>query len=222
MTRHSWPAAAIAVPEGIAGAVALLTSAATAVAVTAVASRRVRRLRICCPFSPIVGRFRAVSAEAGNVSGTVTRPKCQSQAVSAISAPSHGGVDYRNVPEHASIEDMTELARAQRPSRVTIREVADLAGVSIATVSRVLNGRGDVSDETRDLVTRVVRENGYTANRNARGLSAGRTGLVGVLVPLLYPAYFSAIMAGAAEALSERDLQIVLSPTGHEHDRKST
>jgi len=114
----------------------------------------------------------------------------------------------------------SDLARAQRPSRVTIREVAELAGVSIATVSRVLNGRGDVSDETRDLVTRVVRENGYTANRNARGLSVGRTGLVGVLVPLVYPAYFSAIVAGAAEALSELDLQIVLSPTGHEHDRE--
>jgi LacI family transcriptional regulator len=106
------------------------------------------------------------------------------------------------------------------PQRRTIREIADLAGVSIATVSRVLNGRGDVSDETRDLVTRVIRENGYTANRSARGLSAGRTGLVGILVPLVYPAYFSAILAGAAEALSERNLQIVLSPTGHEHDRE--
>src|SRR6266567_8454423 len=104
--------------------------------------------------------------------------------------------------------------------RPTIRQIADLAGVSIATVSRVLNGRGDVSDETRDLVSRVIRENGYTANRNARGLSAGRTGLVGILVPLVYPAYFSAILAGAAEALSERGLQIVLSPTGGEHDRE--
>jgi len=104
--------------------------------------------------------------------------------------------------------------------RMTIRHIAELAGVSIATVSRVLNGRGDVSDETRGLVTRVIRENGYTANRSARGLSAGRTGLIGILVPLVYPAYFSAILAGAAEALSERDLQIVLSPTGHEHDRE--
>ena len=103
---------------------------------------------------------------------------------------------------------------------MTIREIADLAGVSIATVSRVLNGRDDVSDETRELVRRVIRENGYTANRNARGLSAGRTGLVGVLVPLVFPAYFSGILAGAAEALSERDLRIVLSPTGHEHDRE--
>jgi LacI family transcriptional regulator len=100
---------------------------------------------------------------------------------------------------------MTELARQQqRPSRVTIREIADLAGVSIATVSRVLNDRGDVSDDTRDHVSRVVREHGYTANRSARGLSAGRTGLVGILVPLVYPAYFSAILAGAAEALRER------------------
>jgi LacI family transcriptional regulator len=111
---------------------------------------------------------------------------------------------------------MTEVA----PQRLTIRQIADLAGVSIATVSRVLNGRGDVSAETREAVSRIIRENGYTANRSARGLSAGRTGLVGVLVPLVYPAYFSAILAGAAEALSERDLRVVLSPTGHEHDRE--
>ena len=110
---------------------------------------------------------------------------------------------------------------AQRAlQRTTIREIADQAGVSIATVSRVLNGRGDVSDATRDLVTRVIRENGYTANRSARGLSAGRTGLVGVVVPLVYPAYFSSIDAGIAEALFERDHHIVLSPTGHEHDRE--
>src|ERR671930_2126515 len=105
-------------------------------------------------------------------------------------------------------------------SRMTIRQIADLAGVSIATVSRVLNGRDDVAPETRAAVRRIIREHGYTANRSARGLSAGRTGLVGVLVPLVYPAYFSGILAGAAEALSERDLQIVLSPTGGEHDRE--
>ena len=109
---------------------------------------------------------------------------------------------------------------SETAQRLTMRQIADLAGVSIATVSRVLNGRGDVSEETRELVSRVIRENGYTANRSARGLSAGRTGLVGVLVPLVFPAYFSGILAGAAEALSERDFQIVLSPTGGEHDRE--
>jgi len=113
---------------------------------------------------------------------------------------------------------MAEAAHA----RVTIREVADQAGVSIATVSRVLNGRGDVSPETRELVSRIIQERGYVANRNARGLSAGRTGLVGVLVPLVFPVYFSAILSGASEALYEHDLRVLLSPTGHEHDREVT
>jgi LacI family transcriptional regulator len=103
---------------------------------------------------------------------------------------------------------------------MTIRQIAELAGVSIATVSRVLNGRDDVAPETRDLVRQIIREHGYTANRSARGLSAGRTGLVGILVPMVFPAYFAGILAGAAEALTERDLPIALSPTGGEHDRE--
>jgi LacI family transcriptional regulator len=123
---------------------------------------------------------------------------------------------FRNVPETWFNSAMGQPAS----TRLTIRQIADLAGVSIATVSRVLNGRDDVAPETREAVTRVIRENGYTANRSARGLSAGRTGLVGVLVPLIYPAYFSSILAGAAEALSELDLRVVLSPTGHEHERE--
>src|SRR5437762_5467038 len=119
---------------------------------------------------------------------------------------------------------MAELARlpAHGPSRVTIREVAEVAGVSIATVSRVLNGRGDVAPETREAVSRVIREHGYTANRSARRLSAGRTGLVGVLVPLVYPVYFSSILSGAAEALHEHDLRLLLSPTDFEHEREVT
>jgi LacI family transcriptional regulator len=111
---------------------------------------------------------------------------------------------------------MTEIGNG----RATIREIAELAGVSIATVSRVVNGREDVSPETRELVQRVVRERGYTANRNARGLSAGKTGLIGATVPMLHHAYFSYILAGAAEGLYEQDMRLVLSPTMHEHHRE--
>src|SRR5262249_44167424 len=118
---------------------------------------------------------------------------------------------FRNVPERASMLEMAEPAHRRHtgPSRMTIREIADLAGVSIATVSRVLNGRADVRDETRGSVGRVVEEHGYTANRSARGLSAGRTGLVGVLVPLVYPVYFSEILSGVAEALYEQDMRLL-------------
>jgi LacI family transcriptional regulator len=106
--------------------------------------------------------------------------------------------------------------------RVTIREIANLAGVSIATVSRVVNGREDVSAETRELVQKIVREQGYSANRSARGLSAGKTGLIGATVPMLQAAYFSHLLSGAAEALYEQDMRLVLCPTMHEHEREVT
>ena len=48
-----------------------------------------------------------------------------------------------------------------RRARVTIRQVAEQAGVSIATVSRVVNGHADVSSQTREAVSRVLREQGY-------------------------------------------------------------
>ncbi|MGA3362693.1 MAG: LacI family DNA-binding transcriptional regulator [Solirubrobacteraceae bacterium] len=111
--------------------------------------------------------------------------------------------------------------KTSRPGRrATIREIAEFAGVSIATVSRVVNGSGYVSEKTRTAVESVIREHRYTANRSARGLSAGRTGLVGVTLPRIHPAYFSVITAGVAEALYELDMRIVLAPTLHEHDRE--
>jgi LacI family transcriptional regulator, galactose operon repressor len=66
--------------------------------------------------------------------------------------------------------------------RPTIRDVAQQAGVSIATVSRVLNDRADVSVETRERVREVARAVGYTADAAARGLATQRTQLVAVVV----------------------------------------
>ena len=103
---------------------------------------------------------------------------------------------------------------------MTIRDVAEIAGVSTATISRVVNNSGYVSAKTRRTVEDVIREHGYTASRSARGLSSGRTGLIGVTVPRIHPAYFSVIVAGVADALYEHDMRIVLCPTLHEHDRE--
>jgi LacI family transcriptional regulator len=66
--------------------------------------------------------------------------------------------------------------------RPTIRDVAEQAGVSIATVSRVLNDRADVSAETRERVREVARAVGYSADPAARGLVTQRTQLVAVVV----------------------------------------
>ena len=96
--------------------------------------------------------------------------------------------------------------------------MAELAGVSMATVSRVVNSNGYVSDETRRTVERVVREHSYTANRSARGLSGGRSGLIGVTLPMVHPAFFSVIVGGLADAVYEQDMRIVLCPTLRDHD----
>lgn len=104
--------------------------------------------------------------------------------------------------------------------RATIRDIADLAGVSIATVSRVLNDRPDVSPETRENVLQVVRKHGFSTNRGPRAASSGRSGAVGLTLPLVNDSYFGPILSGASEALYELDLRIMLCPTLHEHDRE--
>ena len=105
-------------------------------------------------------------------------------------------------------------------SRSTIRQVASAAGVSIATVSRVMNGRPDVAPETREAVLRVVRDQGFSMNRSARALSGGKTGLVGVTLPIVQAPYFMFILSGAAEALYEQDMRMMLCPTLHQHERE--
>jgi LacI family transcriptional regulator len=117
---------------------------------------------------------------------------------------------------------MARHDRSGDQARATIREIARAAGVSIATVSRVINGRPDVSPQTREAVLRVVREHGFSTNRNARALSGGRTGLVGVTLPIVEAAYFAVIASGTAEALYEHDMRIVLCPTLHQHEREVT
>ena len=94
--------------------------------------------------------------------------------------------------------------------------------MSIATVSRVLNGRPDVAAATRERVLGAVRELGFSTNRSARSLVGGRTFLVGITLPLVEAEYFSRIVAGAADELYDHDLQVVLGPTLHLRDRAAT
>jgi LacI family transcriptional regulator len=108
-----------------------------------------------------------------------------------------------------------------RQQKVTIRQVAEAAGVSIATVSRVLNGHADVSGATRQAVERVLRERGYQAG-GRRPQTSSASGLVGVTMPLVHPGYFAQILSGAAEALYEHDLRAVLGPTRHSHERETS
>jgi LacI family transcriptional regulator len=100
-----------------------------------------------------------------------------------------------------------------RPSKVTIVDVAEKAGVSFGTVSRVINNDIHVRPETRERVQGVMQKLGYTANRQARSLAGGRSNIIGVLVPDLGTGYIGEIIRGIDAELSLTDLDLILYTT---------
>ena len=93
--------------------------------------------------------------------------------------------------------------------------------MSIATVSRVLNDRPDVAQETRQAVLKVIRELNFAPNRTLRAVPTGRTGFVGVTTPMFQGDYFTGLITGITDALDELDLQAVLCPTFHLHQQEA-
>ncbi|MHB1453746.1 MAG: LacI family DNA-binding transcriptional regulator [Saccharofermentanales bacterium] len=81
-------------------------------------------------------------------------------------------------------------------SIITIREVAKIAGVSVSTVSRVLNDMPDVNAETKKRVTKVIDEHGYVPNFNARTLKQSRTNIICIVVKGIQNPFFAPIVEG--------------------------
>lgn len=103
-----------------------------------------------------------------------------------------------------------------------IDEVARRAGVSTATVSRALSGRGYVSDATRLKVAQAAQELDYVVSSNASSLASGRTRNVGVVVPSLNHWFFASVIEGAESALLRQGYDLTLyNLTGGGEERKS-
>ncbi|HLI09801.1 MAG TPA: LacI family DNA-binding transcriptional regulator [Ktedonobacteraceae bacterium] len=94
--------------------------------------------------------------------------------------------------------------------KLTIQDIARLAGVSKATVSRVLNNNPSVNSDMRERVLRVVQEYNFVPNITAIGLAGGRTRLIGVLAPPLVWPSVPEIMRGVAEYIENTAYEIVL------------
>ncbi len=93
----------------------------------------------------------------------------------------------------------------------TLRDVAREARVSTATVSRVINGHGNVTAATRARILRVVERLRYVPDSAARSLSTGLTHTIGVLLPDLHGEFFSEIIRGIDQAARRRGLHLLLS-----------
>lgn len=99
---------------------------------------------------------------------------------------------------------------------ITIRDVAREAGVSVATVSRVLNNSGPVHEHTRRRIDEVAKRLRYTPNGAARTLSTRRTQTVGVLLPDLYGEFFSEVIRGIDQVVQEAGWHLLVSSSHNE------
>jgi LacI family transcriptional regulator, galactose operon repressor len=105
-------------------------------------------------------------------------------------------------------------AGGRHPSRVTLQDVADRAGVSLTTASRVVSdGPRKVGQQMISRVHQAVAELGYTANLQARAVATGQSSTVGVVVHDIADPYFSTIAAGLMETADSRRLLVCLSST---------
>lgn len=115
-------------------------------------------------------------------------------------------------------------ARTAR-KRPTIRDVAAAAGVSRGTVSRVINGGHWVSPEALTAVQEAIRTTGYSMNQHARSLATGRSNSIAFLLTepqhlLFEDPTFSILLRGAAEALGQREMPLLLMVAGTTEERR--
>lgn len=104
---------------------------------------------------------------------------------------------------------------------VTLHDVAQAAGVSLATASRVLNGsERKVAPAYRDRVLRAAQELQYTPNLSAQAVARGRSNSIGLVVADIVDPYFAAIAAGAMAAAERADLVVTISVTERDAARE--
>ncbi len=97
---------------------------------------------------------------------------------------------------------------------ITIRDVAEAAGVSTATVSRALRGLPHVDAETRARVEQVAREMDYVVSPSASRLASGRTGTVALIAPFLARWFFSTVLSGVEGVLQNASIDLLVFEVG--------
>jgi LacI family transcriptional regulator len=108
-----------------------------------------------------------------------------------------------------------DTSSVSRPSAPTVKEVAELAGVSPMTVSRTLSGGANVRPEVQERVFAAVSELGYHRNENARSIRPGhKSGLIGVAITNLGNPYYGQFALGVEQVASEHGRRIMLGNSG--------
>lgn len=107
-----------------------------------------------------------------------------------------------------------------KTKKVTLQDVADLAGVSLKTASNVKNEWPYISDETRAKVKSAMQELGYRPSHIARSLATGRSDTIGVIVPDISNPFFSSAFRGCEDTLSAQGYSAYLCNTDEDLEKE--
>ena len=125
------------------------------------------------------------------------------------------GNDTGKDAEHHFWKDFSQDFYMRKKSQtLTIRDVAKAAGVSVSTVSRVLNGKVDVASETQVHILSVIENLGYTSNLAARSMRSFKTNLIGLIMPDIAFPYAIDVMKGVNRAIAESEYDLLVYTTG--------
>ena len=101
-----------------------------------------------------------------------------------------------------------------RRATVTIQDVAKAAGVSVSTVSRVLNDKDDVAPETYERVQRVIQELGYTSSLAAKSMRSRKTNVIGLIMPKVGDPFTIQVMKGVDRAIENLEYDLIVYTSG--------
>lgn len=110
---------------------------------------------------------------------------------------------------------------AKTNKEITIKDVAKQAGVSVATVSRVMNGRDRVSEATRKKILKIIEEMNFVPNTMAASMVNKKTNMLSVVVPEIQNPFYTAVIGGMVEvAKKEGFFTLVVSTNSDEAEEE--
>ena len=102
--------------------------------------------------------------------------------------------------------------------KTTIHDIAQKLNITASTVSRALNGNPRISQQTRDVVLKMAQDMKYEPNQIASALRSGKTQLIGMLVPTINRAFFSAIIQGVEEVANKANYRVIVSQSNDDFE----
>ena len=103
---------------------------------------------------------------------------------------------------------------------ITIKDIAERSGVSVTTVSRVLNEKPDVNDETRARVLKVIEDSNYRPNGMARSLVINQTYSIGLIIPDINNPYFPEVARGVEDQAQDSSYSVIFSSTDNKLEQE--